>query len=104
MIVETTSNQLYKVEPAEGIDHAWLGVEVKRVRGGGYAPKAKAQPILVRKAGSKVIDGIAPTNAGVAEERRGIFRDHTCYRCKDGERPCVRGNPGNCSFPHARND
>jgi hypothetical protein len=55
MIVETSSNQLFDVKPADGIDHAWLGVEVKRVKGGGYAPKAKARPILVRKAGSRVI-------------------------------------------------
>jgi hypothetical protein len=41
MIVETSSNQLYRVEPAEGIDHAWIGVEVKRAKGGGYTPKAK---------------------------------------------------------------
>ena len=56
MIVETSSNQFFDVKPADGSDHAWLGVEVKRVKGGGYAPKAKARPILVRKAGSKVIE------------------------------------------------
>ena len=55
MIIETSSNQFFDVKPADGIDHAWLGVEVKRVKGG-YAPKAKARPILVRKAGSKVIE------------------------------------------------
>jgi hypothetical protein len=55
MIVETSSNQLFDVKPADGIDHAWLGVEVKRVKGGGYVPKADARPMLVRKAGSKVI-------------------------------------------------
>jgi hypothetical protein len=60
MIVETSSNQLYRVEPAEGIDHAWIGVEVKRAKGGGYTPKAKARPILVRKAGSKMINGGEP--------------------------------------------
>jgi hypothetical protein len=54
MIVETSSNQFFDVKPADGIDHAWLGVEVKRVKGGGYAPKAKARPL--RKAGSKVIE------------------------------------------------
>jgi hypothetical protein len=28
--------------------------------------------------------------------RDAIFRDHNCSRCRDGERPCVRGNPRNC--------
>ena len=36
--------------------------------------------------------------------KTGIFRDHNCYRCKDGERPCVQGSPNRCEFPHARND
>ena len=48
MIVETTSNQIYRVEPADGIDHAWQGVEVKRAKGE-YVPKAKARVVLVRK-------------------------------------------------------
>jgi hypothetical protein len=40
------------------------------------------------------------------QERASIFRDHSCYRCKDGTLPCVRGEPHslNCEFPHARND
>lgn len=33
-----------------------------------------------------------------------MFRDHNCYRCKDGEKPCVHGNPHGCEYPHARND
>lgn len=34
-----------------------------------------------------------------------IFRNHNCWKCREGERPCVnpRG-PGQCEFPHARND
>ena len=36
--------------------------------------------------------------------RPGIFRDHNCYRCKDGTQPCVGGNPRQCEYPHARND
>lgn len=37
--------------------------------------------------------------------RQGVFQTHNCYRCKDGERPCVRGgNPRRCEFLHARND
>lgn len=34
----------------------------------------------------------------------GMFRDHRCWRCQDGDKPCVAGNPRRCEFPHARND
>jgi hypothetical protein len=110
MIVETSSNQLFDERPADGIDHAWIGTEVKRVKGGGYAPKANARPILVRKAGSRVIDSSnAPDPRDPRPDhemigRNGIFRDHNCSCCKDGKRTCVSGNPRNCSFLHARND
>lgn len=33
-----------------------------------------------------------------------MFREHNCWRCKDGERPCVQGGPHRCEYPHARND
>ncbi|MFA7308374.1 MAG: hypothetical protein WC026_17085 [Hyphomicrobium sp.] len=36
--------------------------------------------------------------------RPGIFRDHNCYRCDSGKKPCVVGNPSRCEYPHARND
>jgi hypothetical protein len=32
------------------------------------------------------------------------FDYHNCYRCRDGEKPCVHGNPSGCEFLHARND
>ncbi len=54
MIIETTSNQFYRVEAAAGIDHAWLGVEVKRAKGG-WVEKAKARPILVRKLSTRIV-------------------------------------------------
>lgn len=54
-IIETTSNQFFAVHDCDGIDHAWIGVPVKRV-GGTWTPKAKAREILVRKAGSRVIE------------------------------------------------
>jgi hypothetical protein len=44
MIVETTCNHLYDVRPADGLDHVWIGTEVKRAKGGGYVPKARARP------------------------------------------------------------
>jgi hypothetical protein len=43
----------------------------------------------------------APTGGNVNHPK---FRDHFCARCRDGERPCVRGNPTTCEWPHARND
>lgn len=36
--------------------------------------------------------------------RPGIFRDHNCSRCNDGQKPCVAGNANQCEYPHARND
>jgi len=34
----------------------------------------------------------------------GMFRDHRCWKCNDGEKSCVAGNPRQCEYPHARND
>ena len=36
--------------------------------------------------------------------RPGIFADHNCWKCKDGQKPCASGNPRGCEYPHARND
>ncbi len=36
--------------------------------------------------------------------RTGKFVLHDCSRCRDGAAACVRGNPNQCEFPHARND
>lgn len=36
--------------------------------------------------------------------RESIFRSHNCWKCGDGAKPCVRGAPNRCEFPHARND
>jgi hypothetical protein len=34
-----------------------------------------------------------------------MFRDHNCWRCNDGEKPCVnKRGPHDCEYPHARND
>lgn len=35
--------------------------------------------------------------------RGSFFCNHNCYRCKDGELPCVTKS-GVCEYPHARND
>lgn len=36
--------------------------------------------------------------------RQGIFRDHNCWKCNSGEKPCVVGSPYRCDYPHTRND
>ncbi len=36
--------------------------------------------------------------------RFGLFILHNCQRCLNGRRLCVRGNPTNCEYLHARND
>lgn len=56
MIIETTANQLFRVEELSSPDlaHCWQGKAVKLVRGA-YVEKAKARFVLVRKAGCRVI-------------------------------------------------
>lgn len=41
---------------------------------------------------------------GPDHSREGIFVYHNCYRCADGEKPCVQGGPHKCEYPHARDD
>lgn len=36
--------------------------------------------------------------------RQGMFVYHNCSRCDDGRKPCIQGIPGQCEYPHARND
>lgn len=36
--------------------------------------------------------------------RAGIFRYHNCWKCKNGNLPCVNGHQSKCEYPHARND
>lgn len=36
--------------------------------------------------------------------KEGVFRDHNCWKCREGKKPCVRGEPRRCEFLHARND
>lgn len=38
--------------------------------------------------------------------KTGIFRDHSCYRCDSGNKPCIKGagNERQCDTLHARND
>ncbi len=32
------------------------------------------------------------------------FSGHNCSKCLSGQKACVQGDPGRCSWPHARND
>lgn len=53
MIIENNAGRFYYVEDA-GMDQAWRGYEVKRVKGE-WVRKSKAQWSLVRKACTRVV-------------------------------------------------
>jgi len=53
LIIETSSNQLFRVRE-DGMAHAWLGIEVKRAKGG-FVPKTNAREITVRKAFTRLV-------------------------------------------------
>ena len=56
MIIETLTNQFYQVRESSDplLAHCWLGVELKRVKGG-FTQKAKAREQLIRKIGTRTI-------------------------------------------------
>lgn len=58
MIIETSCNKLYDVSEHSDpmLAHCWYGVEVKRAKGGTFAPKAKARITLVRKAATRILE------------------------------------------------
>ena len=33
-----------------------------------------------------------------------IFRDYNCWKCSNGERRCIRIDPRQCEYLHARDD
>jgi len=51
-----------------------------------------------------IASSIKPDPRDPDHSRTGMFVYHNCWKCQSGEKPCVRGNPGRCEFPHARND
>lgn len=52
-----------------------------------------------------VLDAITkPDPRDPDHSRPGIFAYHNCSKCKSGEKPCVNGNPSQCSWPIARNE
>jgi hypothetical protein len=58
MIIETSCNRFYSVQPAQdpALDHVWIGFEVKRAKGEWIA-KAKPRVGLIRKEASRVVEG-----------------------------------------------
>jgi len=56
MIIETSDSRLFRVRETgdANLAHVWIGIEVKRAAGG-WAPKAKAREILVRKTASRFV-------------------------------------------------
>lgn len=52
----------------------------------------------------RVSNSVTPDPRDPDPTKEGIFRDHNCWRCNDGEKPCVNGHPHQCEYPHARND
>ena len=57
MIIETSDNRFYSVQPAQdpALDHVWLGFQVKRAKGEWVALKT-SRVGLVRKAATRVVE------------------------------------------------
>lgn len=60
------------------------------------APTMPTQPLA-----SDIQDPRDPRSGPVAHP---MFVNHNCWKCREGERPCVAGSPSRCEYPHARND
>jgi hypothetical protein len=64
MIIETSDNRFYRVTETgqQGLEHVWLGTQVKRTAAGWAVPtavlkrKPHRQQELVRKAASKIVE------------------------------------------------
>lgn len=67
-------------------------------------PCAIIGPSLLHAAEKLRLDPIMPDPRDPDYSRPGIFATHNCWKCKDGKLPCVASVPGNCGYPHARND
>ena len=39
-----------------------------------------------------------------ASGQSSFFKDHRCWKCKNGQRPCALGGHHQCDYPRARND
>ena len=65
---------------------------------------------MTRSMNERVLDAalqeqmMGPRSDAEMAGRDPMFRDHNCYRCKDGAEPCKSGSPRGCEYPRARND
>jgi hypothetical protein len=86
MIIRTSAGHLFQVRPAEGIDHAWLGIPVKQA-GSGYAFKARAVERLVRKKGCYEVDrdAVATVPVSFAEAKATVRALGFSLTKRDGE-------------------
>jgi hypothetical protein len=64
------------------------------------------EPLFVGDWGPQHDPIVTPLTPAQAERLtgQGMFRYHRCWRCQDGAKPCVQGNPRQCEFPRAKND
>ena len=65
-------------------------------------PKPEAMPLTDEW--REINEAFERAMAPRANPKHPMFRDHNCYRCGEGERPCAHGNYATCPNPHARND
>lgn len=62
MIIETSCNRFFTVRDAgPGLEHVYLGTEVKLVKGA-YVPKKNAREILVRRAATRIVLNVSGTS------------------------------------------
>jgi hypothetical protein len=56
-IIETSDNRLFHVREPEfpELAHLWVGIEVKRAKGGAYVAKSGARERYVRKAATRIV-------------------------------------------------
>ncbi len=53
--MSSTATRLFAVRAAgAGLDHCYLGIEVKRTKAG-FVPRAKARETLIRRAATRVV-------------------------------------------------
>jgi hypothetical protein len=94
--------RVYEVIPADAID--WAHQQGQALQRGAAVRDCLWTPDEIKAAVeyNKTADPREPRR--LLPGMHPIFRDHNCSRCKSGEKPCVRGNPSQCDWPHARND
>lgn len=64
----------------------------------------RKKPVVIEAERERDRSPAIPDPRDPDHSRAGIFATHNCWKCKDGKLPCVASVPGNCGYPHARND